>query len=74
MEAFDFAVGLWAIGPGTFMAGVGGLHGFEPEAAAVAAAIVSEYPLDGHTAFREPVVGSLVEFCCCAACFICEYL
>ena len=59
VEAFDFAVGLWTIGPGTLVAGTGGSHGFEPEAAAVAATVVGEYPLDGHTTLCEPGVGTL---------------
>ena len=74
MEAFDFAVGLGTIRPGALVAGTGGSHGFTPLAAAVAAAVVGEYPLDGHTTLCEPGVGTLVELCCCAACFVCEYL
>jgi len=31
------------------MAGIGGSHGFEPLVAAVVAAVVGEYPFDGHT-------------------------
>ena len=59
MEAFDFAVGLGAISPGALMAGTSGSHGFTPLAAAVAAAVVGEYPLDGHTTLCEPGVGTL---------------
>ena len=56
MEAFDFAVGL--VDDKAGYACAGDSHGFTPLVAAVAATVFGEYLLDGHTAFRKPVVDS----------------
>jgi len=61
VEAFNFAVGLWPVGPSEAMIDVA--QDFGEELASVAAAVVGEDLADGDAVLYEPGVGTAPEPC-----------